>query len=396
MNTPLDGIRVIELGTMIAVPMATHLLAGQGAKVIKVEDVLRGDELRAFGTNKGGLSAWFISANNGKRSIAIDLKSNDGKNVLWRLLDGADVLVEGFRPGVLERLGFGQVEVRKRFPKLVYCSSSGFGPTGPYADQPVYDPVIQSLSGLAASQTTDGKPLLVRSIIADKTAAIMNAQAITAALVQAARADVGAYVQMNMMASNLGFFWGDLMMHCSLLDDDVNHQPNIMQSYRLHSCADGWVSMGIGTNDQWAAFCAAFDRPDVLKDDRFKSAGDRANSMVAWRDAMDDVLKPFKRDDVVVKMREAGVPVAPVLDPTEVYDDPQVRAAGLLEEFNHPYAGSVRQPRASAAAFGAEIEILPAPLHGEHTRAILEELNFDKHQIQKLVESGSAKTWSAG
>ena len=391
MKGPLDGIRIVELGTMIAVPMATHMLAGQGADVTKVEDARLGDELRFFGSNKGGMSAWFISGNCGKRSLAIDLKTEEGKAILWKLLDGADALVEGFRPGVLERLGFGYDAVSERFPGIVYCSSSGFGPVGPYTDQPVYDPVIQSLSGLAASQNVDGRPYLVRSIIADKVSAVTNAQAITAALFQAARHGEGAHVQMNMMEANLGFFWGDLMMHCSLLDDDVQHQPNIMQSYRLHECKDGWVSIGVGTNDQWASFCTAFDRPDVLDDDRFKTAGDRANSMVAWRDAMDDVLRPYSRDDAVDRMRDVGVPVAPVLDPTEVFSDPQVQAAGLLQETDHPHAGRVRQPRPGAAAFGADVTVRPAPMHGEHTREILAELGYADGDVEALQAAGLIK-----
>ena len=146
---PLEGIRVLEIGVMIAVPAATHILASYGAEVIKVEDHTVGDTLRFFGSNKGGMSGWFVNANWGKRSIAIDIKSNAGKEVLTRLIQSADVLVEGFRTGVMDRLGFGYEDVRKLNEQIVYCSSSGFGASGPYAKLPAYDPLIQALTGWA-------------------------------------------------------------------------------------------------------------------------------------------------------------------------------------------------------------------------------------------------------
>ena len=210
MSGPLEGICVIELGQMIAVPAATHLLASQGASVIKVEDTRRGDELRFYGSQNNGISAWFVSTNGGKRSIGVNLQEAAGKEILWQLLDGADVFMQGFRPGAVDRLGFSAAATRKRCPQLIYYSSSGFGADGPYADQPVYDPIIQALSGWAGSQTSNGEPSLIRGMVADKVAAMIGAQAVTAALVQRARTGVGQQVDLSMLEANVAFNWSDV------------------------------------------------------------------------------------------------------------------------------------------------------------------------------------------
>ena len=221
---------------MIAVP-AAQILASYGAEVIKIEDTAAGDGLRYYGSQKNGMSGWFANANWGKRAIALDIKTDGGKSVLWRLIESADVFVEGYRAGVMTRLGFGYEAARARNPKLVYCSSSGFGPTGPYADQPVYDPLIQSLTGWAGIQQQAGTPNLVRAMVADKVGAYTNAQAILAALVQRGMRGTGSHVQVNMLEANLAFVWSDVMMDCTLLDDDASHLPNVLRSYRLYGCA---------------------------------------------------------------------------------------------------------------------------------------------------------------
>ena len=171
---PLDGIKVIELGVMIAVPAATANLAGFGASVIKVEDTSAGDELRKYGSTRNGMSAWFANANSGKRSISVDLNTTEGKEILWDLLATADVFIQGFRTGVTEKLGFGYKEVSQKRPEIIYCSSTGFGESGPYSDLPAYDPIIQGLSGWAGIQIVNKGPTLHKTMVSDKTAAMYN------------------------------------------------------------------------------------------------------------------------------------------------------------------------------------------------------------------------------
>jgi crotonobetainyl-CoA:carnitine CoA-transferase CaiB-like acyl-CoA transferase len=396
MSGALAGIRVVELGQMIAVPAATYLLAGYGASVIKVEDTGAGDGLRYFGSAKNGMSGWFATTNGGKRAIALDLKSEDGRAVLWRLIERADVFIEGFRAGVIDRLGFGYDAVRERAPQLVYCSSSGFGATGPYADQPVFDPLIQSLAGWAGIQQQDGTPTLVRGMVADKVGAYTNAQAIMAALVQRSRTGTGAQVQVNMLEANLAFNWPDVMMDCTLLDADADHRPNILAAYRLYRCSDGWVGIAPGVDRHWQGMCEALERPDAYADERFKTSAGRGAHLPIWFELIGAMVARFSVADVVTRLRTAEVPVAPVLMPHEVHTDPHVQATGMLEEVEHPLAGRLRRPRPAGAFLGSPPELSPAPQQGEHTVPILRELGFGADDIERLLTQAAVKTSATG
>ncbi len=392
MALPLAGLKIVEIGTMIAVPAATYVLATQGAEVIKVEDTERGDELRHFGSRKNGMSGWFVNANDGKRSIALDLKSDKGKEVLWKLLEGADALIEGFRPGVLERLGFGYDAVSARVPKIVYCSSSGFGNTGPYANQPVYDPVIQCYAGMAATQDYGNGPRLVKSMLADKLTSVANAQLVTSGLLKAHRTGKGSYIQMSMLEANLGFNWSDLMMHCTLLDEDALHLPNILSSYRLFACTDGHIAMPLGTDALWHRACDALDRPDLKEDERFSSAAQRGANIAVWYEVMGEMVAPFSVEEAVSRLLAANVPTAPVLQPDEIADDPQVQARGLIQEVDHPVVGRMRRPRPSGCMFGEDVDLVPAPTHGQNTREILADLGFTEAEIEDLQKTKSVMT----
>ncbi len=387
MSAPLHNITVIELGTMIAVPAASQLLASYGADVIKVEPVSAGDALAFFGSRKNGLSGWYLNANAGKKSIAVDLKTSAGQTILKQLAADADVLIEGFRSGVMDRLGLGYDDLQALNPRLIYCSSTGFGNNGPYADRPAYDPLIQALSGWAGIQEVDGEPTLVRAMTADKVGAANNAQAILAALVQRAGSGRGCHIQTNMLDANISFVWPDVMMDCTLMDpDDVEHLPNLLRAYRLYRATDGWVSIAAGTDKQWQNTCKALDREDLLADETLATSAGRAAKINEWYDIIDSMTAQFPVAEVVRRLVAADVPAAPVLAPDEVYDDPQVRAAGYVQEAEHPVAGRYRQPRRRAAQFDpAAPPLQPAPQWGEHTRQILLKLGYDNARIDKLA-----------
>lgn len=388
---PLAGIRIIELGQLIAVPLAAGILARQGADVIKVEDTGFGDNLRFYGSQKNGLSAWFVTVNANKRSVALNLQQPEGKEALWRLLAEADVLMEGFRPGVMDRLGFGADLVRERHPQLIYYSSSGFGPDGPYADHPAYDPVIQSLSGWAGAQVHDDEPTLVRGMVADKLSALTGAQAITAALVQRGRSGKGDHVQLSMLQANIAFNWSDVMMHCSLLDEDAEHRPNLTGAYRLYRCADAWVSVSTGTDRQWASLCRVVGRPELATDERYSTAAARAARFREWFDLMGELVAPHPAMAIIPQLQAEDVPAAIVLDPAEVANDPHVRATGVVREIQHPVAGRVLQPKPGANFAAGMPEPRPAPRHGEDTVAVLEECGYGPDQIKAMVAAGTAK-----
>ena len=388
---PLEGIRVIELGVMIAVPAATSNLAGFGASVIKVEDTIAGDELRKYGSTRNGMSAWFANANSGKRSISIDLNTSEGKKILWDLLAKADVFIQGFRTGVTEKLGFGYKEVSEKHPELIYCSSTGFGETGPYSNLPAYDPVIQGLSGWAGIQLVDKDPTLHKTMVSDKTAAMYNTQAILAALVQRASTGKGCFIEASMLDSNIMFNWPDVMMQCSLLEEDSLNLPNVLESYRLYRCADGFVTVSPGTDRQWNSFCDALGAAQQKVDEKLVTSKDRAKNIEYFFDTIARVVSKFDRSTIVGKLRDVGVPSGPVYLPEQVKDDPQVQARKTVRRYHHKIIGDFLGPKPLASMFGEAISLGDAPLQGEHTLEILSELGYAENVQKDLLEKSVIK-----
>ena len=388
MAGPLEGVKIVELGQMIAVPGASYLLATQGAEIIKVENTTGGDDLRMYGSRKSGMSGWFANANAGKRSIGIDLMSEEGKEILWKLLRNTDVFVQGFRPGAVDRLGFSYEKVRSQLPRLIYVSSSGFGSSGPYSDRPVYDPVIQALSGWAGAQHTVEGPMLIRGMVADKVAALTTAQAITAALFRRNSSGKGQLVEISMLEANIAFNWPDVMMHETLLDSDALHLPNLLGSYQLFATENGWVSVTAGTDKQWRAVCEALDRFDLVEDSRFSTAANRSKNFTDWYTAFAQMVLAFTSEEVLSRCLDADVPAVPVLDPSQVSDDPHVIAREAIVETEHPTIGRMRVPR-QGATFSDEKKVSPspAPAYGEHTEEILSELGFGSKEISSFRNS---------
>lgn len=381
---PLGGIRVLEIATMIAGPACTQLLAQQGASVIKVEDVAVGDPLRPYGSSRGGMSGWFANANAGKRALCIDLSAPAGLDAILRIVDRSDVLVQGFRPGALDRLGLGADVVSARNPALVYVSLSGFGESGPYSELPVYDPVIQALSGIAGTQADERGPTLVKQVLSDKVAALTAAQAVTAALFERSTTGLGQHVRLSMLDASIAFAWPDAMMQHTVLADDAVHMPNTMASLRTVPVADGFIVMVAVTDTQAHSLCRAFGRPDLASDERFSTVPARAKNFAAWCDEIDNMVRSLHRDDVVRRANAGDVPCASVLRPDEVVDDPQVCHSGILAEVDHPVVGRMRQPRA-AARFGKPLPVTsPAPVRGQHTDEILAELGYNTAEIERM------------
>ena len=377
---PLEGIKVIELGVMIAVPAATSNLAGLGASVIKVEDTSAGDELRKYGSTRNGMSAWFANANSGKRSISVNLTTTEGKEILWDLLATADVFIQGFRTGVTEKLGFSYKEVSKKNPRIIYCSSTGFGETGPYSDLPAYDPIIQGLSGWAGIQLVDNNPTLHKTMVSDKTAAMYNIQAILAALVQRASTSKGCFIEASMLN------WPDVMMQCSLLEEDSVNLPNLLESYRLYQCKDGFVTVSPGTDKQWNSFCDAFGATQEKMDKKLITSKDRAKNIEYFFNSIARIVSNLDRSTVVGKLREVGVPAGPVYLPEQVKDDPQVKARQTVQKNRHKIIGEFLGPKPLASMFGEDINLSDAPLQGEHTLEILSELGYSKNIQGDLLE----------
>jgi crotonobetainyl-CoA:carnitine CoA-transferase CaiB-like acyl-CoA transferase len=383
---PLDGIRIVDLTSMLSGPWATMILADQGADVIKVEEPRLGDHTRAYGNRRNGFSASFLNLNRNKRSIAIDLKTAQGVDILMRLCKTADVLVQNFRPGVVERLGIGEAAIRKVAPNIVYVSINGFGETGPFAHKPVYDPIVQAFSGLTTVQAgaDDRRPRLIRTVLPDKLTAVTAAQAIAAALVGRLRTGKGQHVRLAMLDAVLAFLWASDMGAQTYVDERVSQRTAASFIDLIYETADGFMTVAVMTNKEWAALTGALERPQWLEDARFQTPALRDQNIDARLEMTQDVLKTRSTEQWLQRLEAAGVPCAPVLTREQVIAHPQVIASGVLIESEHPTAGRLRQTRA-AARFAAPMLIRRgAPRLGEHSREILRELGLAEEAIAAL------------
>jgi crotonobetainyl-CoA:carnitine CoA-transferase CaiB-like acyl-CoA transferase len=376
---PLSGIRVIDLTSMISGPVATMMLADQGADVIKVEP-LGGDLVRLMGPNREGLTSGFISANRSKRSIALDLKQAAGLEVLKALARTADVFVQNFRPGAIERMGLGEEVIRGLNGDIVYVSISGFGETGPYAHKRVYDPVIQALSGLADIQKDGqtGRPKMIRTIIPDKTTAVTAAQAITAALFARERGRGGQHVKLAMLDTMVAYLWPEGMSGYTFIGKEVKASRAQFAQDLIFQTSDGYITAGAVSDAEWHGMCRALEREEWLEDDRFRTANDRIVNVRERLALTAEVLETRPSREWLERLDAEGVPCAPVLERHEVFEHEQVKINEMVSEYDHPTAGRIRQPRPAARFDRTPATIRRhAPALGEHSDEILEELGFD-------------------
>lgn len=391
MTGPLNGYRVIDLTTMIAGPLATMMLADQGADVIKVEPPVAGDHVRGAGHGEAELTATFLNNNRNKRSITLDLKTEKGRSALLGLAETADVFVQNFRPGVVERLGVGDADIRKVAPQIIYVSISGFGERGPWAHKPVYDPIVQALSGLTTIQagSDEARPRLVRTIIPDKLTGVKAAQAITAALLSRTKTGKGQHVRLSMLDSIIAFLWSSDMGGQTFIGKEVSAQRAATFIDLIYETSDAYISVATMANKQWQSLCTATGHPEWLDDERFKTPALRDRNADERLQLVQLAL--FERTTAawLEILEDAGVPCAPVLKRGEMIRHPQVEASGIIIETEHPHAGSLRQARPAARFEGTPTEIRRgAPLLGEHTDEILAELGVNEAEIEMMREQG--------
>ena len=387
MPGPLDGYRIIDLTTVISGPFATMILADQGADVIKVESGQRPDHARGAGYGDSQFSATFLNNNRNKRSLTLDLKEKAGREVLFRLVETADVLIQNFRPGVMERLGLDEGQIRKVKEDIIYASISGFGEKGPWTHKPVYDPIVQALSGLATIQagSDEERPKLVRTILPDKLTGMTMAQAIAAALVSRERTGKGQHVRVSMLDAVLAFLWSSDMGGQTFVGREVSNQRAATFIDLIYETKDNYISVSVMTNKQWEAFCDASSRPEWKEDERFKTPALRDKFANERLGLIQSVLLEKTAEDWLAILDEAGVPCAPVLKRREVIDHPQVIASDLINETDHPVAGKIRQTRPAARFSDTATEFRRgAPSLGEHSNEILAEAGFSPDEIALL------------
>jgi crotonobetainyl-CoA:carnitine CoA-transferase CaiB-like acyl-CoA transferase len=383
---PLNGFKVLDLTQNMAGPFATMTLADQGADVVKVEP-LTGDPLRAIGSGRDGVSAYFASLNRGKRSVAIDVRSTDGRALVRRLADGADVVIQNFRHGVATRLELDAAALRPEHPTLVYVSISGFGSSGPLSGEPAYDHVVQALSGMTAIQAAPGGlPEMVRNGVVDKTVGHVAAQAVTSALLQRARTGEGCEVEISMLDVALSFLWPDGMMDKTCLDP-VDELPTIKRTFRLTPTKDGFIALVTLTDAQWNGLVTAFPEPTDAAGDlssiaqRMRNAGDVMRRIRATMATLttDEVLERLKRNDV---------PCAPALDVDEAIHHPQVVARRSVVEIEHPVLGRILQPTPPARFSTPTAPTGSSPSLGEHTDIVLSEIGCSAEDVATLRAAG--------
>ena len=392
MSGPLDGVRVLDLSIALTGPYAAALMADQGASVIKVERPGIGDIARWVGVSVNGMSSLYLVCNRGKRSIAVDLQTPAGLSIVRRLAADTDVLIQNFRPGVMDKLGLGYDDVRAINADIVYVSLSGFGTTGPYRDRSAYDTVIQAYAGLAANQSDpdDGIPVFLRQTAADKVTALYAAQAISAALYARERGKGGQHIELSMMDAVVSFLWADSAANEVLLEADGSQLSSFVAGFRPMRFSDGWGIVTPTSDHDFAGMCRALD-VDGYDDPRVATIGERmTNREVAAEIIARCYAHAESRSmaDASARFEAERVPFAMILSPSELPDDPHAVAVGLFELRDHHVVGKTRLPR-HPAQFGATPASLTgnSPALGEHTDAILTELGLDA-QIAELRDAG--------
>lgn len=388
---PMQGIKIIDVTTNASGPMATGILADQGADVIRFETVGAGDPARHVGGVRGGLSAYFAQMNRNKRSMAVDLKNPTLRPALYKLIESADVFVQNSRPGALDRAGYGFDDLKRVNPNLIYVSISGFGASGPAAGQRVYDPVIQSVSGFAAAQGVGGEPQLMKTIASDKVAALTASQAIAAALFARARGAVGGHhVELSMLDASLAFLWPEVFWNDSFVGSEgFTPKPLIASFYELFPTKDGHITLIIVGDGEFAGVCSVLGLEHLLQDPRFTSLTLRFANYAQMLGEIKAATARFTADDVIAKLLKADVPCAKVNRLDEVASDPRVQHGGSVIEYDHPVGGRMRQARAAAVFDGERLGVrLPAPALGQHTDELLKSVGCSDAEIAGWRDKG--------
>jgi crotonobetainyl-CoA:carnitine CoA-transferase CaiB-like acyl-CoA transferase len=390
---PLHGVRVVDLTRVLAGPFCSMALGDMGAEVIKIEEPGKGDDTRGWPPFAGGEATYFISVNRNKKSLTLNLKAPEGQDILRRIIARADVVLENFRPGTMERLGFGYDALRAGNPRLVYCSISGFGDSGPEASRPGYDLIVQGESGVMdLTGFPDGPPVKVGNSIADLVAGMSAAQGITLALLARERSGRGQKVEIGMLdvMASLLTYQASLYWNGGARPSRKGNQHPSIVPYEVFRADDAYLTIGVANDSLWERFCRALERPDLVRDPRFDTVPNR----VAHRDQLvpllNEILGGRAADEWLAVFERAGVPAGRIKTVAEVCESPHLKARGMVVRLEHPKAGAVtvmgvpirlEETSGSAAA--------PPPLLGQHTEELLTRLlRMPKERVEALRAAG--------
>ncbi|MBA2595220.1 MAG: CoA transferase [Chloroflexia bacterium] len=397
---PLAGVKVVDLTRVMVGPYCTMMLGDLGADVVKIEIPGRGDDTRHWGPPYVDTeSVYYLSVNRNKRSIALDLKHDAAKEALWRLIDGADVLVENFSPGTLERLGFGYDAVKARRPRIVYAAISGFGQSGPDYQRTAYDLIVQGMSGMMSITGHPGSPPTRLGVpIADIGGGMFAAYAIVAALFDRERSGEGSYVDISMLGGQVAMltYQAGLYLSTGATPGQLGNAHPMIAPYDTFRTADGYVNIAVGNNSLWERFCTALDLTSCLEDERFAHNSGRSINREALYAILEPRLAALETDAVVRLLDTAGVPCGPIRDVAQTMDDGQTRAQDLILEVAHPRIGDLQLSGGPYHFDGEPVRArLAPPLLGQQTVEVLTEAGYSQEEIEALIASGAAQMESS-
>ncbi len=396
---PLDDLFVVDLSRILSGPVCTMLMADMGAEIIKVEPPPLGDDSRQWGPPFiGGISTYFLSVNRNKKSLGLNLKAEAGRKILWQLIERADVLIENFRPGVLEKLGFGYEAVSKVNPRTVYCSISGFGQTGPYRDRPGYDVIAQGESGMMdLTGFPDGPPAKLGASLADVVAGLYAFNGICLALLARHKTGRGQLVDVSLLDGMVSTLTYHALIYLSTGRSPKRagtRHPSIVP-YECFQAKDGFVNIAVTNQKQWENFCQILGFAELAHDERFESMKARLANYSELRPRIEQIVAKQTRAEIIAAMAEVGIPAGPINSVAEILEDPHIHARQMVAELTHPEYGPLKVlgiPVKLSETPGA-VEKAP-PKFGEHNPDVLKMIGYSDKDVADFekanVISGAA------
>ena len=392
MAAALENIKVVDLTRTLAGPFSTMMMGDMGADVIKIEEPERGDEIRSWLPFWNGESTQFVTFNRNKRSLSLNLREKEGLDIVRALAADADVMIESFRAGALERMGLGYEDIRQINPDIVYCSISGYGRTGPMAEKPGYDLIIQAYSGLMdLTGEPDGFPMRAGFSLVDLFTGMMAYGSVTTALYHRQRTGQGQWIEAALLDGQVAAmsYHATAYMATGVVPHRMGSGHPGLVPYQSFAASDGYFIVGVANEGLWRRFCQGIERPDLLEDPRFKTNDDRVEHRAECVGLLSELFLTRTMAEWVEIMEQAGIPCGPINRVDDVINNPQVLARNMIADMPHPNVPEMRVPNSPLKLMGTPSEIRrPPPLLGQHNEEILLSLGYKAPQIAELERKG--------